>query len=154
MGFAENLQSKTSHEALVSLQDAELRLLENMRKCIGLRVKCDREYAVALNSIHSQALKVEHAEELKSSIVARAWTSIVEETNSLSHLVKQNADFLATRTLETLNNLILEKRALRKHYVEEHTRIHGSLSKVSLVFFLFFPSIYGKSLVQFASIKE
>lgn len=70
MGFATDLQGKSSHEALMSLQDAELRLLENMKRCISLRVKCDREYAIALNSVCIQTLKIDQTE-LKGSMVAR-----------------------------------------------------------------------------------
>jgi len=35
----------------VARQDAELRLLENMKRCLSLRIKCDREYAIALNTV-------------------------------------------------------------------------------------------------------
>ena len=48
-------QGEAAHEALISRQDAELRLLENMKRCLTLRVKCDREYAIALNSVVLQA---------------------------------------------------------------------------------------------------
>ena len=51
MGFSSSLQGEAAHEALVSRQDAEIRLLENMKRCLNLRVKCDREYAIALNSV-------------------------------------------------------------------------------------------------------
>ncbi|GFR04239.1 tyrosine-protein kinase Fer [Trichonephila clavata] len=54
----------------MSLQDAELRLLENMKRCMSLRVKCDREYAIALNSVCIQTLKIDQSE-LKGSMVAR-----------------------------------------------------------------------------------
>ena len=67
MGFSSSLQGDSAHEALITRQDAELRLLENMKRCalhclgqlwvnimfrcITLRVKCDREYSIALNSV-------------------------------------------------------------------------------------------------------
>lgn len=50
----------------------------------------------------------------------------------MSRLVKQNADFLASHTIDDMNALISEKRALRKLYVDEHNRIHGELLRVSL----------------------
>ena len=55
--LAAKFQNKyqAAHEALISRQDAELRLLENMKRCLTLRVKCDREYAIALNSVVLQA---------------------------------------------------------------------------------------------------
>ncbi|GFS97422.1 tyrosine-protein kinase Fer [Trichonephila clavipes] len=128
MGFATDLQGKNSHEALMSLQDAELRLLENMKRCMSLRVKCDREYAIALNSVCIQTLKIDQSE-LKGSMVARAWSVIAEETEAMSRLVKQNADYLASHTIDEMNALILEKRALRKLYTDEHNRIHGKGGK-------------------------
>ena len=51
MGFSSSLQGEAAHEALISRQDAELRLLDNMKRCLSLRVKCDREYAIALNTV-------------------------------------------------------------------------------------------------------
>ncbi|GFR12461.1 tyrosine-protein kinase Fer [Trichonephila clavata] len=129
MGFATDLQGKNSHEALMSLQDAELRLLENMKRCMSLRVKCDREYAIALNSVCIQTLKIDQSE-LKGSMVARAWSVIAEETEAMSRLVKQNADYLASHTIDEMNALILEKRALRKLYTDEHNRIHGELLRL------------------------
>ncbi|KFM74587.1 Tyrosine-protein kinase Fer, partial [Stegodyphus mimosarum] len=129
MGFATDLQGKSSHEALMSLQDAELRLLENMKRCMSLRVKCDREYAIALNSVCIQTLKIDQTE-LKGSMVARAWSVIAEETEAMGRLVKQNADYLASHTIDDMNALILEKRALRKLYTDEHNRIHGELLRL------------------------
>ncbi|XP_035211006.1 tyrosine-protein kinase Fer-like isoform X2 [Stegodyphus dumicola] len=129
MGFATDLQGKSSHEALMSLQDAELRLLENMKRCMSLRVKCDREYAIALNSVCIQTLKIDQTE-LKGSMVARAWSVIAEETEAMGRVVKQNADYLASHTIDDMNALILEKRALRKLYTDEHNRIHGELLRL------------------------
>ena len=34
MGFSSSLQGDSAHEALITRQDAELRLLENMKRCI------------------------------------------------------------------------------------------------------------------------
>ena len=59
--------------------DAELRLLENMKRCLGLRVKADREYAISLNSFVLQAAKMDSVE-LAGSLVAKAWAGMA--TNS------------------------------------------------------------------------
>lgn len=83
MGFATDLQGKTSHEALMTLQDAELRLLDNMKRCMSLRVKCDREYAIALNSVCIQTLKIDQSE-LKGSMVARVSSFMVFLFNCFS----------------------------------------------------------------------
>jgi tyrosine-protein kinase Fer len=50
MGFSSSLQGASSHDAILMRIDAELRLLENMRRCLSLRIKADREYAIGLNS--------------------------------------------------------------------------------------------------------
>lgn len=64
MGFSANLQGKIAHEALLSRQDAELRLLDSMKRCIILKVKSDRDYAVALSAVASQGLKIDRSDEL------------------------------------------------------------------------------------------
>uniref|UniRef100_T1J3P8 Tyrosine-protein kinase n=1 Tax=Strigamia maritima TaxID=126957 RepID=T1J3P8_STRMM len=130
MGFSQLLQGKTSHEALLSLQDAEIRLLENIKRCFSFRVKCDREYAITLNTMCLQAQKTGLAQELSGSLVAEAWKAMVEETESLSRMIKQNADHIACMTLEKLNFLINEKRICRKMYADEHNRIETELSRL------------------------
>ena len=52
---------------MISRQDAELRLVENMKRCLSLRVKCDREYAIALNTVVLQVNKV-YSWERKTSL--------------------------------------------------------------------------------------
>jgi len=68
MGFSSSLQGAASSEALLSRQDAEIRLLEAMRRCLVQRVKADREYAVALSAFVAQAggAKVKHMHPLSS----------------------------------------------------------------------------------------
>ena len=39
MGFSSSLQGATSHDAILQRVDAELRLLENMKRCLTARVK-------------------------------------------------------------------------------------------------------------------
>ncbi len=68
MGFDTELQGRTSHEALLSLQDAEIRLLETMRKCLVQRVKSDREYAMGLNTMVSMAHKVDNMGEFTTPV--------------------------------------------------------------------------------------
>lgn len=64
MGFSANLQGKIAHEALLSRQEAELRLLESMKRCIVLKVRSDRDYAVALGAVAVQGLKIDRSDEL------------------------------------------------------------------------------------------
>ena len=58
MGFSSALQGASSHDAILSRVDAELRLLENMKRCLTARVKADREYAIALNSFVLQVINI------------------------------------------------------------------------------------------------
>jgi len=51
MSFGSDLQGWQSHEALLGVQDYEINLLENVRKCVVSRAKCDREYVSALSSV-------------------------------------------------------------------------------------------------------
>jgi len=129
MGFSSSLQGEAAHEALISRQDAELRLLENMKRCLTLRVKCDREYAIALNSVVLQAQKMDKVE-LAGSLVAKCWSTFVDESEKIVKMVKENADFLASTTLDMLTNLFTEKRNNRKFYHEEHGRICLELQRL------------------------
>ncbi|KAK3928564.1 Tyrosine-protein kinase Fer [Frankliniella fusca] len=132
MGFSAALQSKAAHEALLCRQDAELRLLDLMRRCILSKVRSDRDYALALSALVQQGLKVERAEDLAGSLVAKAWRGMLEELDNTGKAVRQNADCLERDTLEKLNTLHAEKRKARKQYQEEHSRIAQQFATVSL----------------------
>jgi len=129
MGFSSSLQGEAAHEALISRQDAELRLLENMKRCLSLRIKCDREYAISLNTCVLQAQKMDKVE-LAGSLVAQCWSSFVDESDKIVKIVKENAEYLATTTLDMLNTLFVEKKNNRKFYHEEHARICQELHKL------------------------
>lgn len=123
MGFSTNLQGRAAHEALLGRQDAELRLLETMRRCISNKIKCDRDYAMALTAVAVQGQKIDRADELSGSLIAQAWKGMMEELENAGKLVKSNADIVEKETLERLNTLCSEKRKARKQYQEEHNRI-------------------------------
>ncbi len=59
MGFGTDLQGRASHDALLNLQDSEIRLLEAFKKCITQRIHADKEYATALGNVVSTANKLE-----------------------------------------------------------------------------------------------
>jgi len=129
MGFSSSLQGEAAHEALLTRQDAELRLLDNMKRCLALRIKCDREYAIALNTVVLQAQKMDKVE-LAGSLVAQCWSTFIDESEKIVKIMKENADYLATSTLDLLNNLFVDKRGNRKTYHEEHARICAELNKL------------------------
>lgn len=68
MGFSSALQGQTAHEALLVRQDAELRLLETMKRCLAQKVKCDKDYAIALTTVAQQGLKVDRSDDLQGKI--------------------------------------------------------------------------------------
>ncbi|XP_048522923.1 tyrosine-protein kinase Fer isoform X2 [Dendroctonus ponderosae] len=131
MGFSTNLQGKIAHEALLSRQDAELRLLEAMKRCINVKVKCDRDYATALSTVASQGLKIDRGDELAGSVVCSAWRNMMEELENTAKLIRQNADTVEIKALDALNSLYAEKRKIRKAYQEEHVRIVQQFTHLS-----------------------
>lgn len=132
MGFSSCLQGRTAHEALLQRQDAEIRLLENMRRCLVNKVKCDREYAIALSSVASQGLKMDRCEDLTGSVIASAWRSTMEEVENVGRLIRQNADLMETRSIDKIASMCAEKRRARKQYNEEHNRISQQFTHVSV----------------------
>lgn len=71
MGFSTSLQGQASHEALLGRQEAEIKLLETMRRCLATKVKSDREYASTITSLTIQGRKIERTEELIGSMIAQ-----------------------------------------------------------------------------------
>lgn len=65
MGFSSALQGRAAHEALLVRQDAELRLMETMKRCLAQKVKCDKDYAIALSTVAQQGLKVDRSDDLQ-----------------------------------------------------------------------------------------
>ncbi len=59
MGFGTDLQGRASHDALLHLQDSEIRLLETFKKCMTQRMIADKEYATALGNMVNTANKLD-----------------------------------------------------------------------------------------------
>ncbi|XP_076252921.1 tyrosine-protein kinase Fer isoform X1 [Rhynchophorus ferrugineus] len=130
MGFSTNLQGKVAHEALLSRQEAELRLLDAMKRCINVKVKCDKDYATALSAVASQGLKIDRGDDLAGSVICATWKSMMEEMDNTAKLIRQNADNVENKVLDALNTLYAEKRKVRKAYQEEHTRISQQFTQL------------------------
>lgn len=71
MGFGLQLGCSEGHAALLQLQEAELRLLEGLKKWMGQRAKSDREYAALLHQMRGLAGKQETGGLLSSSQVSQ-----------------------------------------------------------------------------------
>lgn len=65
MGFSTALQGRVAHEALLARQDAELRILETMKRCLLQKAKCDKEYSIALTAVTQQGLKIDRIDDLQ-----------------------------------------------------------------------------------------
>ncbi|XP_077775254.1 tyrosine-protein kinase Fes/Fps isoform X2 [Podarcis muralis] len=119
MGFELALGCPEGHSALLQLQEAELRLLEGLRKWMGQRAKSDREYAALLHQMHSQAGKQESGGQPSNSQVAQCWWSLVTQTEALSQLLQRHAEALVSGPLHKLGQLIRDKQQLRRSYSEQ-----------------------------------
>ncbi|CAL4063696.1 unnamed protein product, partial [Meganyctiphanes norvegica] len=131
MGFSASLQGDTSHAALLARQDAELRLLDTMKRVLVARAKCDRDYAAALTQLAHTAAKMDTSDNvLDDSDIHKAWQLMVTGLDEWSTLMRQNADNLVLETVEKMAALITEKRASRKVYFEEHQRITNEVTRL------------------------
>lgn len=72
MGYASNGGggTRTAHEALLARQDAELRLMEAMKRSLQVKMKSDREYALALSAAAAQGQKMDKCEELNGNYLS------------------------------------------------------------------------------------
>lgn len=71
MGFSSALQSRAAHEALLVRFDAEIRLMEIMKRSILLKAKVDKEYAINLAAVAQQGLKVDRADDLQGESLVK-----------------------------------------------------------------------------------
>ena len=62
MGFGTDLQGKDSHTVLIHYHDIEIRLYENIKRCLSMRIDSDKKYASSLTSFVQQAQKVDFSE--------------------------------------------------------------------------------------------
>lgn len=131
MGFSSALQGRAAHEALLARQDAELRLLDIMKRCLLQKAKCDKEYSIALSAVTQQGLKIDRVDDLQGSHITRAWRTIMDEIDQTAKQFKSNAEILDGICSEKLATLYQEKRKARKAYQEEHSRIATQFSQLT-----------------------
>ncbi|KAH8358605.1 hypothetical protein KR093_001230 [Drosophila rubida] len=130
MGFSSALQSRAAHEALIVRQDAELRLMETMKRSIQLKAKCDKEYAISLAAVAQQGLKIDRADEMQGSLITKSWRSYMEELDQQAKQFKFNAEQLDV-ICDKLAHLSQDKRKARKSYQEEHAKIAARLNHLT-----------------------
>lgn len=128
MGFSSELCSPQGHGALQRMQEAELRLLEGMRKWMAQRVKSDREYAGLLHHM-SQQDSGGQSRGGPDSPISQSWAEITSQTEGLSRLLRQHAEDLNSGPLNKLSLLIRERQQLRKAYSEQWQQLQQELTK-------------------------
>ncbi|ALC47136.1 Fps85D [Drosophila busckii] len=130
MGFSSALQGRAAHEALIMRQDAELRLMETMKRSIQLKAKCDKEYAISLAAVAQQGLKIDRADEMQGSLITKSWRSYMDELDLQAKQFKLNAEQLEV-VCDKLTHLSQDKRKARKAYQEEHAKIAARLNHLT-----------------------
>ncbi|CAL7934747.1 unnamed protein product [Xylocopa violacea] len=131
MGFSTSLQGQSSHEALLARQDAEIKLLETMRRCLTIKVKSDREYASTISSLTIQGKKIERNEDLVGSLIAQSWRDIIDSIDQTAKLMKQQADSIEAIVVEHITSLCSERRRARKLYQEEQTWLNNQFQQLT-----------------------
>ncbi|XP_053330351.1 tyrosine-protein kinase Fer isoform X1 [Spea bombifrons] len=129
MGFGREL--KFSHEALLKLQDWELRLLETVKKFMSLRIKSDKEYASTLQNICNQVDKESSPQLDYISNVSKSWQHMVQQTEQLSKIMKAHAEELNAGPLHRLTVMIKDKQQVKKSYSSIHQQIEAEMCKVT-----------------------
>uniref|UniRef100_A0A8D2B6V9 Tyrosine-protein kinase n=1 Tax=Sciurus vulgaris TaxID=55149 RepID=A0A8D2B6V9_SCIVU len=129
MGFSSELCSPQGHGAVQQMQDAELRLLEGMRKWMAQRVKSDREYAGLLHHMSLQDSGGQSRSSGPDSPVSQSWAEITSQTEGLSRVLRQHAEDLNSGPLSKLSLLIRERQQLRKTYSEQWQQLQQELTK-------------------------
>ncbi|XP_044300788.1 tyrosine-protein kinase Fes/Fps [Varanus komodoensis] len=117
MGFGLHAGCPEGHAALMQLQEAELRLLEGLRKWMGQRARSDREYAALLHQMHCLAGRQEGG--CPGGQVSQCWWSLVNQTEALSQILQRHADALLSGPLTKLGQLIRDKQLLCRSYSEQ-----------------------------------
>ncbi|XP_017757150.1 PREDICTED: tyrosine-protein kinase Fer isoform X2 [Eufriesea mexicana] len=131
MGFSTSLQGQSSHEALLARQDAEIKLLETMRRCLTIKVKSDREYASTIVSLTMQGKKIERNEDLVGSLIVQSWRDIMDSIDQTAKLIKQQADSIEAIVVEHITTLYSERRRARKLYQEEQTWLNNQFQQLT-----------------------
>lgn len=132
MGFGSDLQGRSSHEALLKVQDAEIRILETLKRFITARVDADRQYVTNLTKMLVQATKGDGSDLLEFQDccgVFRAWDTILKETDVFIQTMRANSDVLATRTMDSLVSLINEKKNAKRSYLDQRNSLDAQMTR-------------------------
>ncbi|XP_034933840.1 tyrosine-protein kinase Fer isoform X2 [Chelonus insularis] len=131
MGFSTSLQGQASHEALLGRQDAEIKLLETMKRCLTIKVKSDRDYASTISSLSIQGKKVERLDDLTGSLITQSWRDIMDSIDQTAKLIKQQADSMENDVIEQIASLYADRRRAKKLYQEEQAWLNNQFQQLS-----------------------
>ncbi|XP_064412738.1 tyrosine-protein kinase Fer isoform X2 [Latimeria chalumnae] len=152
MRFGTDLQY--SHDALLKLQDWELKLLETVKKFMTLRIKGDKEYASLLQNLCQQVDKESTSQLDYISNVSKSWISMVHQTEQLSKIMKTHAENLNSGPLHKLTMMIKDKQQVKKSYHSIHQQIEAELCKVTKTELEKFKTSYRQLTKETNSAKE
>lgn len=152
MGFGSDL--KNSQEAVLKLQDWELRLLETVKKFMALRIKSDKEYACTLQSLCNQVDKESTVQVNYVSNVSKSWLLMIQQTEQLSRIMKTHAEDLNSGPLHRLTMMIKDKQQVKKSYVGIHQQIEAEMIKVTKTELEKLKSSYRQLIKEMNSAKE
>uniref|UniRef100_A0A096MMK6 Tyrosine-protein kinase n=3 Tax=Cercopithecidae TaxID=9527 RepID=A0A096MMK6_PAPAN len=152
MGFGSDL--KNSHEAVLKLQDWELRLLETVKKFMALRIKSDKEYASTLQNLCNQVDKESTVQMNYVSNVSKSWLLMIQQTEQLSRIMKTHAEDLNSGPLHRLTMMIKDKQQVKKSYLGVHQQIEAEMIKVTKTELEKLKSSYRQLIKEMNSAKE
>ncbi|XP_016077463.1 PREDICTED: tyrosine-protein kinase Fer isoform X2 [Miniopterus natalensis] len=152
MGFGSDL--KNSHEAVLKLQDWELRLLETVKKFMALRIKSDKEYASTLQNLCNQVDKESTTQVNYVSNVSKSWLLMIQQTEQLSRIMKTHAEDLNSGPLHRLTMMIKDKQQVKKSYIGVHQQIEAEMIKVTKTELEKLKSSYRQLIKEMNSAKE
>lgn len=152
MGFGSDL--KNSQEAVLKLQDWELRLLETVKKFMALRIKSDKEYACTLQNLCNQVDKDSTVQVNYVSNVSKSWLLMIQQTEQLSRIMKTHAEDLNSGPLHRLTMMIKDKQQVKKSYVGIHQQIEAEMIKVTKTELEKLKSSYRQLIKEMNSAKE
>ncbi|KAM8779159.1 tyrosine-protein kinase Fer isoform 1-T4 [Rhynchonycteris naso] len=152
MGFGSDL--KNSHEAVLKLQDWELRLLETVKKFMALRIKSDKEYASTLQNLCNQVDKESTIQMNYVSNVSKSWLLMIHQTEQLSRIMKTHAEDLNSGPLHRLTMMIKDKQQVKKSYIGVHQQIEAEMVKVTKTELEKLKSTYRQLIKEMNSAKE
>ncbi|NXN73475.1 FER kinase, partial [Himantopus himantopus] len=138
MGFGGDL--KYSHDALLKLQDWELRLLETVKKFMVMRVKSDKEYASTLQNLCNQ--------------VDKESTCQLDYISNVSKVRLKYFEFGISLEITVLDLFLFDLQQVKKSYVGVHQQIEAEMYKVTKTELEKLKSSYRQLIKEVNSAKE